>query len=60
MTNEEKLEITNKFVKAIKLLNDLFEQADQDTPQDCRTRHFRDTMEEVEDFLVETGQRQYV
>ena len=46
-----------QFRKALELLDELFQQADEDTPSDCRSRHFRDTMEEVEDFLVKMGLR---
>tara|TARA_B100002019_G_C21274599_1_gene604573 strand:- start:2434 stop:2607 length:174 start_codon:yes stop_codon:yes gene_type:complete len=45
--------------KALELLNELFEQTDQDCPQDYRTRHLVDTMEEVEQFLVDTNIRKY-
>ena len=47
MTDEEKLK------KALELLSDMVEQADQDCPGDCRTKHFRSTMEECVTFLVE-------
>lgn len=57
LTIEEKLEITNNYVRAVNLLNDLFDQADEDTPQDCRTRHFEDTMSDVEEFLLEIKER---
>lgn len=43
--------------KALELLNDLFDHTDQDCPQDYRTRHLVETMEEVESFLVDVKQR---
>lgn len=45
--------------KALELLNELFEQTDEDCPQDYRTRHLVDTMEEVEQFLVDNKIRRY-
>jgi len=52
MTEEEKL------AKALELLDELFQQADEDCPQENRSRHFVDTLEETEDFLVEQGIRE--
>jgi len=49
MTDEEKLE------KAMSLLSDMVSQADEDTPGEYRTRHFRDTMDDCVDFLVKLG-----
>ena len=46
-----------KFDKVVNLLHDLFEQADEDTPSEYRSRHFRDTMSEVEEMLIELGER---
>ena len=46
--------------KAFDLLNDLFDQTDEDCPQDYRTRHLVETMEEVESFLVDVKQRTLV
>jgi hypothetical protein len=51
MTDEEKLQ------KALELLDELFEQADQDCPQEARSRHLVSTLSDVEDFLVEVGLR---
>ena len=42
-----------KFDKVVNLLHNLFEQADEDTPSQCRSRHFRDTMSQVEEMLIE-------
>jgi len=53
MTDKEKLD------KALDLLNELFQQADEDCPQENRSRHFVDTFEETEEFLVEMGLRKY-
>ena len=53
MTDKEKLD------KALELLNELFQQADEDCPQENRSRHFVDTFEETEEFLVEMGLRKY-
>jgi hypothetical protein len=49
MTDKEKLD------KALELLSDMVEQADQDCPGDNRTRHFRDTMSDCVDFLIQEG-----
>ena len=46
--------------KALELLNDLFDQTDEDCPQAYRTRHLVETMEEVEDFLVDLRLRKLV
>lgn len=46
-----------KYKKALELLNELFDQTDEDCPQEYRTRHLVETMEEVESFLVEVKQR---
>ena len=46
--------------KALELLNDLFDQTDEDCPQEYRTRHLVETMEEVEDFLVDLRLRKLV
>jgi len=54
MTKDEKLD------KSLELLNDLFEQADEDCPQENRTRHFVETLEEVEEFLVDLELRKLV
>ena len=47
-----------KFDKVVNLLHNLFEQADEDTPSQCRSRHFRDTMSQVEEMLIELGERE--
>ena len=44
-----------KFDKALELLCEMTTQADEDTPSEDRTRHFRDTMSDCYDFLVEQG-----
>ena len=46
--------------KAFDLLNDLFDQTNEDCPQEYRTRHLVETMEEVESFLVDVKQRTLV
>ena len=45
MTDKEKLK------EALCLLSDMVSQADEDTPAEYRTRHFRDTMEDCLTFL---------
>ena len=42
----------HKYQEAEILLNELFEQADQATPSECRDNVFRDVMQNVEDFLI--------
>jgi len=39
--------------KAIKLLEELVNQADEDCPQDCRTMHFINALEEASQFIME-------
>ena len=39
--------------KAIKLLEELVNQADEDCPQDCRTMHFSNALEEAIEFIKE-------
>lgn len=48
---------TIRLGKALELLNELFEQTDEDCPQEYRTRHLVETLEEVESFLVDLGKR---
>lgn len=39
--------------KAIQLLDELVFQADEDCPQECRTRHFTDILLEASEFVKE-------
>jgi hypothetical protein len=39
--------------KAIRLLEELVNQADEDCPQDCRTMHFVNALEEASEFVME-------
>lgn len=39
--------------KAIKLLEELVYQADEDCPHDCRTMHFTNALEEASEFIKE-------
>jgi antitoxin component HigA of HigAB toxin-antitoxin module len=39
--------------KAIRLLEELVNQADEDCPQDCRTMHFLNALEEASEFIME-------
>jgi hypothetical protein len=39
--------------KAIRLLEELVNQADEDCPQDCRTMHFSNALEEAIEFIKE-------
>ena len=39
--------------KAIKVLEELLNQADEDCPQDCRTMHFVNALEEASEFIME-------
>ena len=39
--------------KAIKLLEELIIQADEDCPHDCRTMHFVNALEEASEFIME-------
>jgi hypothetical protein len=39
--------------KAIRLLEELVVQADEDCPHDCRTMHFVNALEEASEFIME-------
>jgi len=39
--------------KAIKILEELVIQADEDCPHDCRTIHFVNALEEASEFIME-------
>ena len=39
--------------KAIKILEELVNQADEDCPQDCRTMHFVNALEQASEFIME-------
>jgi hypothetical protein len=39
--------------KAIKILEELVIQADEDCPHDCRTMHFVNALEEASEFIME-------
>jgi len=39
--------------KAIKILEELVIQADADCPQDCRTMHFVNALEQASEFIME-------
>jgi len=39
--------------KAIKLLAELVDQADEDCPHDCRSIHFMNALEEASEFIKE-------
>ena len=39
--------------KAIKILEELLNQADEDCPHDCRTMHFVNALEEASEFIME-------
>ena len=41
--------------KALDLLCEMTTQADEDTPSEDRTRHFREAMDECYDFLAKQG-----
>ena len=39
--------------KAIKILEELVTQADEDCTQDCRTMHYVNALEEASEFIME-------
>ena len=43
----------NRKEKAIKILEELVIQADEDCPQDCRTMHFTNALEQASEFIME-------
>ena len=50
-TDKEKLK------EALEHLDDLFEQADEDTPLEYRSQGFTDALRNAEDLLIEHGLR---
>ena len=46
-----------KLKEALEYLNDLFEQADEDTPLEYRSQGFTDALRGAEDLLIEHGIR---
>ena len=54
MACQQKKKMQNKDMeKAIKLLAELVDQADEDCPHDCRTIHFTNILEEASEFVKE-------
>jgi L-lactate utilization protein LutB len=47
------MKYNQKMEKAIKILEELVNQADEDCPQDCRTMHFVNALEEASEFIME-------
>ena len=47
------MKYNQKMEKAIKILEELVNQADEDCPQDCRTMHFVNALEEASQFIME-------
>jgi len=45
------MNIEAKLKQAIDLLDDMVRQADEDTPGEYRTRHFRECMDDCIDFI---------
>jgi len=58
MTKPNKDYVTREqFDEVVDLLDELFQQADEDTPGDCRTEHFRSAMYDVEETLIQLKRR---
>lgn len=55
-TNENMV-TREQFDEVVDLLEELFEQADQDTPGDYRSEHFRSAMYDVEETLIQLKRR---
>jgi len=56
LENIKQIEDLEKKVKILSgLLDDMCSQADEDTPSEYRTRHFRETMDEAYEYLDEIG-----
>lgn len=49
----KKTNYKNQLDKCVELLAQMMSQADEDTPHECRTRHFEETMLEAHDFITE-------
>ena len=47
------IDYKTKLDKAVSLLSDMVFQADEDTPSDYRTKHFRQCMDDCIDFINE-------
>ena len=56
LENIKQIEDLEKKVKILSgLLDDMCCQADEDTPSEYRTRHFRNTMDEAYEYLDKIG-----
>ena len=55
--SNENMVTREQFDEVVDLLEELFEQADQDTPGDYRTEHFRSAMDDVEEALIQLKRR---
>lgn len=55
MTDTQKLLMEKQ--KLIEHLEDLFEQADEDTPLECRSQGFTDALRDAEELLIKLGRR---
>ena len=53
MSNNNNIMVDNEEQnKILEILNELFENADGDCPQENRTRHFRTVMSDAEEILI--------
>ena len=52
------IDYKTKLDKAVSLLSDMVFQADEDTPSEYRTKHFRECMEDCIEFLNELEEEQ--
>jgi hypothetical protein len=54
------IDYRNKLNTALELLNDMVCQADEDTPSEYRTKHFRQCMDDCIDFINDCKQNDKV
>ena len=52
------IDYKTKLDEAVSLLSDMVFQADEDTPSEYRTKHFRECMEDCIEFLNELEEEQ--
>ena len=48
----KKINYKKELSKCVELLTEMMNQADEDTPHECRTRHFEQTMMHSHDYIT--------
>jgi|GEM_PF-2822304 len=47
-----KINYKKELERCVELLGQMMSQADEDTPYDCRTRHFEDTLMDSHEYIT--------